>query len=515
MLSRKLHLPWVAAVVAALLAVTAVLTARSALAYDFTKPTKLAQTMGGSAARGQWLHVSGAPAYMVEVKTGSTTLKVMTGNNTAVLKPLKRATTYSIRVAVAADASASAKRMSDWSSTMKLKTSNNALNPPTDLTVTKSATSSATLKWTPPEGVLSTDRYSVTYALDSGLKKSAKTAVTEDSTPSITLTSMTSDTNFYVRVKVVGTDGKTVRSDTSDFGLIKTRAQTGVISGKVTDGTAAHIVVAAYDASGELVSQVDPSSSGAFKLTVRPGTYTVQASYIGTGGTISLWSKSDSAGVPTRAQATTYTVAEGKTVTLPDAIELSGGGKATGIVTDSSSGAAVRDVDVTALLSGEVIARAATDGNGAYTLDGLPSGSYVAVQVPRRGRHRGRFQGREPEPEDHRRQDHRGRYSGSAARRVGEGEQALRVRHQEGRQDRQAGWQHVRGQPLPAGAGDQLAVPVVPQRQGDQRRHRVQLQADQVRQGQEDLAAGHVLPHRFRDHDGLDEVLHRQVDWGS
>lgn len=378
MLSRKLHLPWVAAVVAALLAVTAVLTARSALAYDFTKPTKLAQTMGGSTQlEVEWLHVSGAPAYMVEVKTGSTTLKVMTGNNTAVLKPLKRATTYSIRVAVAADTSASAKRMSDWSSTMKLKTSNNALNPPTDLTVTKSATSSATLKWTPPEGVLSTDRYSVTYALNSGLKKSAKTAVTEDSTPSITLTSMTSDTNFYVRVKVVGTDGKTVRSDTSDFGLIKTRAQTGVISGKVTDGTAAHIVVAAYDASGELVSQVDPSSSGAFKLTVRPGTYTVQASYIGTGGTISLWSKSDSAGVPTRAQATTYTVAEGKTVTLPDAIELSGGGKATGIVTDSSSGAAVRDVDVTALLSGEVIARAATDGNGAYTLDGLPSGSYT------------------------------------------------------------------------------------------------------------------------------------------
>lgn len=379
MLRRTTKTKWIVAVaLAALIVATSLLTARHAQAYDFKAPTKLAQTMGGSTQlEVEWLHVSGAPAYMVEAKAGSTTLRVMTGNNTAVLKPLKRNTTYSIRVAVASDTTTKAKRMSNWSATKKLKTSNNAINAPSDLTVTKTSSRGATLKWQAPEGVATTDRYSVTYALDSGLKKSPKTAVTATNSPTVALSGMAADTNFYVRVKVVAADGKTVRSDTSDFGLIKTRAQAGVISGTVSGATVSHVVVAAYDASGELVNQVDPASSGAFKLTVRPGKYTVHAAYIGTGDTLSLWAKSGQNGVATRAAATVYSVTEGGTVALPNAVRLGDGGKASGVVTDSSNGNPVRDVDVTALLSNEVIARANTDGSGAYALDGLPSGTYT------------------------------------------------------------------------------------------------------------------------------------------
>lgn len=379
MLTFRRRARWLTAVlVFALVATASITTALYANAYSFKAPTGLAQTMGGSTQlEVEWLHVSGAPAYIVEAHTGTTTVRILTGNNTAVIKPLRRNTTYSIRVSVASDTTTTAKQMSAWSAWMKLKTSNNALNAPTDLTVVNTTSSAATLAWTAPAGVAATDRYAVTYALDSGLKKSPKTTLTSDNSPTIGLSGMTSNTNFYVRVKVVAADGKTVRSDTSDFGLVKTRAQVGVIAGTVTGATASHVVVAAYDASGELVKQVDPSSSGAFTLSVRPGTYTVHASFIGTDPTLSLWAKDGEAGAATRSTASTYTVTEGSTVSLPGPIHLSTGGKASGVVLDSSSGNPVRDVDVTALLSGEVIARTSTDGSGAYTLDGLPSGSYT------------------------------------------------------------------------------------------------------------------------------------------
>lgn len=368
----------------AVIAAATLATAHFASAFDFKAPTKLALTMGGSTQlEVEWLHVSGAPAYMIEVKANSTTLAVMTGNNTAVLKPLKRNTTYSIRVAVAADTSTKARRMSGWSSSKQIKTSNNVLNAPSDLAVTKATSSMATLTWKAPEGVLPTDRFSVTYARDSGLKKSPKTALTSDDTPSINLTNMAPNTNFYVRVKTVDSAGE-VRSDTSDFGLVKSRAQVGAIVGTVSGASPGSVAVTAYNSSGDAVDQADVASSGSFKLTVRPGKYTVLASFMGTGDTSSLWAKTDSPGVPVRAEATTITVTEATVTNLANSIRLSAGGKSTGVITDSSDGRPVRDVDVTALMAGEVVARGSSGTTGAFTLNGLAPGTY-SIRMKYRG----------------------------------------------------------------------------------------------------------------------------------
>ncbi len=368
----------------ALVASSALLTSSAATAaYAYKAPTKLSSTIVGSTQLEiEWLHVSGAPAYVIRAATTGETTKVFrSGNNTVKMTGLTRNTTYSIKVAVAASTESGAARLSAYSSILKLKTANYALNAPSELTVTAATTSTATLSWTAPANVTSSDLYSVTYALDSGLTKSPKTKKTTDNTASITLTGMVSDTNFYVRVKVVDKDSGSTRSDTSDYGLIKTRAEYGNLTGTV-NGTG-DVVVVAYDKSNDVVGQADVAGNGNYSIQVSPGTYWVLATYTGTNGYTSLWAKSGANGVALRTDGTSRAVALGENQGVPD-ITLTKGGEASGTVTDTS-GDPIATVDVTALLSGVVMARATTATNGSYTIQGLPVSNDYKLRFKYRG----------------------------------------------------------------------------------------------------------------------------------
>lgn len=357
-----------------------VYAATTALAYSFKAPTALATTIVGSTkVEAEWLHVSGAPAYVISATpSGGSALTFRSANNTVAMNGLTRNTTYTMKVAVAASANSGASRLSAWSKTMKLKTANNALNAPTELSVDTATTTTAKLSWTAPANMVSTYRYSVTYALDSGLTKKAKTAVTSNSSPTITLTNMTVDTNFYARVKVVEDVGGTwkTRSDTSDYTLIKTRAEFGYLSGTVAGPSGSTVVVEAYDKGSDVVGQADVAGNGTFTIKVRPGTYRVLANYIGSGDYGSLWATSGSAGSVAMADGTQYSVATGETKSV-GTTTLSKAGKAAGTVKGTGISGGLSNVDVTALVSGEVIARTTTDSSGDYELDGLAAGTYT------------------------------------------------------------------------------------------------------------------------------------------
>ncbi len=366
------------AVALALVVGGGVYAATTALAYSFKAPTSLATTIVGSTkVEAEWLHVSGAPAYVISATpSGGSALTFRSANNTVAMTGLKRGTSYTMKVAVAASASAGASRLSAWSSNLKFKTANNALNAPSDLAVKTATTTTATLTWTAPDNVASTDRYKVTYALDSALKKSPKSATTDDNTASIKITGMASNTNFYARVKVVAADGTTVRSDISDYTLIKTRAEFGYLSGTVAGPAGSTVVVEAYDKGSDVVGQADVASNGTFKITVRPGTYRVLANYNGSGDYGSLWATSGSAGSVAMANGTQYTVATGATTSV-GTTTLSKVGKAAGTVKGTGVSGGLANVDVTAMIGKEVIARATTDSSGDYELDGLAAGDYT------------------------------------------------------------------------------------------------------------------------------------------
>ncbi|MCB0911284.1 MAG: fibronectin type III domain-containing protein [Propionibacteriaceae bacterium] len=387
MLNRTTDRPKGRAVKAILLALALVagsvllVTTDALAAYQFKTPTKLTTTIVGSTQiEMEWLHVSGAPAYVIVASSSSDSTKTFrSGNNTIAMTGLKRGTTYSVKVAVASSTLSSASRISAYSTSLKVKTANNALNAPSDLAVTTATSSTAKLTWTAPANVAATDIYSVTYALDSGLKKSPKTQKTTNNTPSITLTDMAADTNFYVRVKVIDKDSGSTRSDTSDFGLIKTRAETGKITGTIAGPSASDVVVTAYDKSSDVVGQSDLKSNGTFTLTVRPGTYRVLATYVGQDGYTSLWAQAGSSGAALMSDGTQYAVTLGGTTALPT-ITLAKGATAAGVVKGVGEGL-LGNVDVTAMLSGEVAARAvsSTDSKteGEYSLEGLAPGTYT------------------------------------------------------------------------------------------------------------------------------------------
>lgn len=349
--------------------------------FTFATPTKLSKVnVGATQVELEWLHVSGAPGYRVRATApGKPKVYQSTGSNAAILKGLVRNTTYKFEVSVESPpvGSTPALKLGAYSNPYTVKTTNSDLLAPTDLLAAKATHESVDLSWTPPARMKTGYLYSVRYGLNSALSTGAKT-VKPVSASSIRLTGLKDNTNFYVRVKVVDAKG-TVKSDTSDFALLKTRVPIGSLSGSVAGAPGADTVAMAYDAKNEMAQQVDVSKAGNYTFSLRPGKYKVRIGYVGKDGYASGWAKSGASAGQAQGQASSYSVSL-KKETKTTRVTLSKGRKVTGLVTDSATKKAVRDVDVTAMTAGserEVVSRGRTDGSGRYTLDGLPNGKYI------------------------------------------------------------------------------------------------------------------------------------------
>lgn len=349
--------------------------------YTFSAPTKLSKVnVGATQVELEWLHVSGAPGYRVRATaSGKPTVYASTGNNTATVKGLVRNTTYKFSVYVESPAVGTVPvlQLGPWSSAYSVKTTNSELLAPTDLKASKADHESVQLSWTPPAKMNPAYLYSVRYGLNSSLSTGAKT-VNPVKESSVRVTGLKDNTNYYVRVKVVDAKGA-VKSDTSEFALLKTRVPIGFLSGSVSGAPGADAVAMAYDAKNQMAQQVDVSKAGNYKFSLRPGKYKVRIGYLGRDGYTPGWAKDGAAMGQTQGQATSYSVSLKKT-TNADSVALAKGRRVSGVVTDSSTKKGVRDVDVTALTAGserEVISRGRTDASGRYVLAGLPNGKYV------------------------------------------------------------------------------------------------------------------------------------------
>ncbi len=349
--------------------------------YTFAAPTKLSKVnVGATQVELEWLHVSGAPGYRVKATaSGKPTVYASSGNSSATLKGLVRNTTYKFSVYVESPAVSNvpALQLGPWSSSYSVKTTNSELLAPTNLKSSKATHDAVDLSWTPPANMKSGYLYSVRYGLNSSLSSGAKTAPPVEAS-SVRLTGLKENTNYYVRVTVVDAR-KAVKSDTSDFALLKTRVPLGTLRGSVTGPPGADTIAMAYDAGNEMAQQVDVNKSGEYEFSLRPGKYKVRIGYLGQAGYITGWAKAGADMGVVQGQATSYPV-ELKETTNAKTVKLTKGEEVTGVVTDSDTKKAVRDVDVTALSDTserEVMSRARTDSSGRYTLAGLPNGKYI------------------------------------------------------------------------------------------------------------------------------------------
>lgn len=339
----------------------------------------LVDNVGGKSIEISWAGVSGAGGYRAVATGGGATATASTLGTRVVIGGLKKSTKYSIQVFVEQPATNGLPPLlqGPGSKAISVTTSNLDLAAPGNFRVNKQASTSLELAWDAPNDMQPSYRYEVQYALDSGMKTSLKSAKTSDDSTSLTVKGLTNNTNYYMRVRVVDSGG-TVKSDTSDFILGKTRVPIGTIKGKVSGAPAKDVVVAAHTTGGQLVAQVDVKSDGSYTLEVRPGSYYVYATYLGTGEYTSLWAASGSNGGRITSEATSLSVKENNNTTAPE-IKLSKGATISGTIYDPS-GTGIKAVDVTALsahtAAREVVTLVRGDSNGKYELKGLPDGQY-------------------------------------------------------------------------------------------------------------------------------------------
>jgi hypothetical protein len=167
-------------------------------------------------------------------------------------------------------------------------------------------------------------------------------------------------------------------------GLLDDPAAGGALSGRVTDSAGTGL-------AGVLISAFDPSTPewGPYvALSDQDGTYTVAGLAAGS-YQVCFYSQGASDASPTgyldecyddqpahTTSGTPVEVSLGQTSTGVDAA-LAVAGAITGLVTDSS-GAPVSDIDVKVRVSGSsrFAGTGRSDSNGAYTVEGLPTGSY-------------------------------------------------------------------------------------------------------------------------------------------
>lgn len=349
-------------------------------AHTFAAPTGLvAENVGGTTIDLTWLNVPGSPGYRIQaVATGKPTLTFSTITERMTLTGLSKGTAYTLSVYVEQPPldGLPALVMSPKSSDLKVTTSTYDLAAPTDPVLAKQTSTTTEISWTAPDGMQPGWGYQVWYALDSAMKTSAVWSAPVTGT-SATLSGLKADTAYYARVRVVDEAGKQ-RSDISDYVLAKTLIATGTLRGVVSGAPNADVVVDAYDSSGELAQQASVASDGSYQFDLRPGTYKVQAVYIGTGNYTTEWAAPTGDGVMVPSLAQSLPVTNGGTTTATP-VKLTTGGIVKGKVVDPS-GQAVPDVYVTALSAvtseREVLDQALTDSSGNYTLKGLPGGQY-------------------------------------------------------------------------------------------------------------------------------------------
>lgn len=351
--------------------------------YSYAAPTGMVvDNVSGTSIELVWIHVSGAPGYRVRAySSGNPTVYTSSLTNNATVRGLKKGTLYYIKVYVEQPPTDDlpALQMGPYGSEIQVKTSSYDLAAPDEVAVTGQTSSSVQVSWKAPEGMKTGYQYQAQYALDSGMTSSMvwSSKVTDTK---ITLSGLKQNTNYYVRVRVVDSTGAQ-KSDRSDYIMAKTRVPAGFISGTVNGPPPGDVVASAYGVSGEVVQQVDVGSDRKYTLRVRPGTYKVQITYVGTGKYTSFWAKSGSGGGRISGEASSLTVSLNKTTTAPT-VTLVEGAVVKGVIRYplGTNPDPIAAVDVTAL-SGmtsarEVMASSLSASDGTYTLRGLADGQY-------------------------------------------------------------------------------------------------------------------------------------------
>ena len=298
------------------------------------------------------------------------------------LKGLKKGTKYTVKLYTALPAATSDGvkwpdiDITGASSSLSKTTSNFTLAAPDDLRLTSQGAYGATIKWNAPSSPApaATDRYRIQLAANTAMTKSASWFANTTTTTSFTLTGLSSNKVRYVRVIMVDAAGKQ-KSDKSNYLLVKTLIPRGTITGTISGAPAGDVVAVAYDSSGELAAQDDLDGDGNYKLSVRPGTYTVRATYIGGGDYYSSWVGKSSPALVSGA-ATPLVVKYGK-ATAAGSTKLGHGAKISGTVVDST-GAKVSGAVVSLLIgaSGGNEVLGSVLSSGTYSINGVPKGSF-------------------------------------------------------------------------------------------------------------------------------------------
>ena len=360
--------------------------------YSYGAPSGLAAAnIASTWVELSWQPVSGAPGYQVRYYNRTDKARyvwnqvenfTLYGKDTS--DHLRRNTAYWLKVAVQQPAIGTPGTadytpkitMSPYSKEITLTTSNYDIAAPSNLQVSEQTPSTVKVSWDAPSDLAADYQFRVQYSTSSSMSSSTSTYVPATDS-SVTLTGLANNTTYYVRVMVVDAL-KAQKSDRSAYQIAKTRVPRGTITGKVIGPAPGDVEAMIYTSSGELVAESDLDSSGTYSASVRPGSYKVLLTYLGTGDYVSRWvTDADTTTVSSTAKVLSVPSA-GSTVTAPDTTLVTGA-VLTGTV-KNSSGAALQTVWVTSLTAStadrEVEEVTQTNSSGNFTIRGLAEGGH-------------------------------------------------------------------------------------------------------------------------------------------
>jgi len=357
--------------------------------YSTSKKTSAVNitNVSGTSVEMNWVNIGGSVSgYQLKASaSGKSPVYVSTTSTGVTMKPLVKSTKYKIYVAAAETVDSSvvfvpsggpnSVRTGPFNGGTYVTTSSYPLAAPSDFAAKNATPTTVELTWTVPTGTQATDRFRIDYGLDSAIKEGATYQIV-DGPSSTTLSNLKTNTQYYVRIRVVAADG-TIRSDRSDYVLAKTRIPYGTVTGKVNGPTGTDIVIAAFKGS-DFINQVEVASDNTYSIKLRPDTYRLKAIYVGQGNYTSLWVWNGNPGGRFIDESSVITVAESSNTNAPT-VTLAKGGTLSGTVKVAGSGRA--GVDVTVMSNeanggNEVAGMARTATGGSYKVTGLPPGEY-------------------------------------------------------------------------------------------------------------------------------------------